>query len=70
MVQKIMLALEINDDALDAAQAKADKLVETLREAERLMAKLDKREAPQTNNDWGKNFRPDEITCSPKMSLL
>lgn len=72
MIQKIMLALEINDDALDQAQAKADKLVETLREAEHLMTKLNnlaEQRGRDTNNSWWKNFRPNEITCSPKMSF-
>ena len=34
MVQKILLQMEIDDAALDAAQAKADKLIATLKEAE------------------------------------
>ena len=37
MVQKMLITLEIDDSALDAAQAKADKLIATLKEAERLM---------------------------------
>lgn len=41
MIQKIMLALEINDEALDKAQAKADKLIATLQQAETLQTKLD-----------------------------
>ena len=40
MIQKIMLALEINDEALDKAQAKVDKLIATLQQAETLQAKL------------------------------
>ena len=40
MIQKIMLALEINDEALDKAQAKVDKLIATLQQAEALQAKL------------------------------
>lgn len=39
MVQRILLTLEIDDSALDTAQAKADKLIATLKEAEGLMAK-------------------------------
>lgn len=34
MTQKILLTIEIDDAALDAAQAKADKLIATLKEAE------------------------------------
>ncbi len=40
MVQKILLTLEIDDAALDAAQAKADKLIATLREAEEISVRL------------------------------
>lgn len=41
MTQKILLTLEIDDSALDAAQAKADKLVATLKEAEALTCALE-----------------------------
>lgn len=41
MVQKISLTLEIDDSALDAAQAKADKLIATLKEAEALTDALE-----------------------------
>ena len=41
MTQKILLTLEIDDAALDAAQAKADKLVATLKEAEALACALE-----------------------------
>lgn len=41
MVQKILLTLEIDDAALDAAQAKADKLIATLKEAEALTHALE-----------------------------
>ena len=56
MIQKIMLALEINDEALDKAQAKADKLVATLQQAEALQAKLDgaiptTKETPLTDDE-------------------
>ena len=40
MVQKILLQLEIDDAALDAAQAKADKLIATLKEAQERMERL------------------------------
>lgn len=40
MVQKILLQLEIDDASLDTAQAKADKLVATLKEAEEISARL------------------------------
>lgn len=71
MIQKIMFALEINDTALDQAQAKADKLVETLREAEHLMTKLNNlgETRLRDNNNWLENLRPAEITCSPKMAF-
>ncbi len=71
MIQKIMFALEINDTALDQAQAKADKLVETLREAEHLMTKLNNlgETRLRDNNNWWGNLRPAEITCSPKMAF-
>ena len=42
MVQKILLTLEIDDAALDAAQAKADKLIATLKQAEALTEALNK----------------------------
>ena len=40
VVQKILLQLEIDDAALDAAQAKADKLIATLKEAQERMERL------------------------------
>lgn len=40
MIQKIMLALEINDEALDKAQAKVDKLIQSLEYAEGLMDEI------------------------------
>lgn len=40
MVQRISLKLEIDDSELDAAQAKADKLVATLKEAQDRMERL------------------------------
>ena len=40
MVQRISLKLEIDDSELDAAQAKADKLVATLKEAQERMERL------------------------------
>lgn len=48
MVQKILLTLEIDDSALDAAQAKADKLIATLREAKALADALAKEKPPDT----------------------
>lgn len=39
MVQKILLTVEIDDSALDSAQAKADKLIATLAEIEQRLAK-------------------------------
>lgn len=41
MTQKILLTLEIDDAALGAAQAKADKLIATLKEAETLAYALE-----------------------------
>ena len=41
MTQKILLTLEIDDAALDTAQAKADKLIATLKEAEALACALE-----------------------------
>lgn len=41
MVQKILLTLEIDDSALDAAQAKADKPIATLKQAEVLTDALE-----------------------------
>lgn len=40
MVQRISLKLEIDDAELDAAQAKTDKLVATIKEAEERMERL------------------------------
>ena len=40
MVQKILLQMEIDDAQLDAAQAKADKLIASLKEAEDRMGRL------------------------------
>ena len=71
MVQKFLLTPEINDKVLDKAQAKANKLVETLREAERLMAKLDKREDEPPIYEWAKQFKtPPEITCQCQPQLF
>ena len=42
MIQKILLTIEIDDSALDQAQAKADKLIATIKEAEELMTKLNR----------------------------
>ena len=64
MTEKISLTLDIDDSQLDAAQAKAVKLVETLREAERLIAKLDKCEIPPSSDScWWHKLNPAEITC-------
>ena len=43
MVQKMLITLEIDDGALDAAQAKADKLIATLKEAEERIASVNKK---------------------------
>lgn len=40
MIQKMSLKLEIDDAELDAVQAKADKLIATLKEAQERMERL------------------------------
>ena len=40
MTQKIILQLEIDDNQLDQAQAKVDKLVATLKQVDELKARL------------------------------
>lgn len=42
MVNEIFVAFKVNDSELDAAQAKADKLVATLERAQQLMQELHK----------------------------
>lgn len=40
MTQKMLLTIELDDAALDTAQAKADKLIATIKEAEERMERL------------------------------
>lgn len=70
MVNKIMIALEVNDSALDAAQAKADKLVETLERAEALMSKLDGVNTNNPSRDLSEGDEYEFIVSKDEMAEL
>lgn len=61
MLNEILVALKVNDSEIDAAQAKADKLVATLERAKQLMQEIDAEQKKVASTEKAETV--NEVVC-------